>query len=277
MHGQWNSLQSEGQIENRGDMPSVQDQTTEDEVNAKFVSKSKREKSQSSSFLQRSRNDIMDAAEAVRRVASKGAGAFAEDSRKTEALVLAADGIIWSGCSNGLLVHWDGNGNRLQDFHHHSCAVLSLCTHGSRIWAGYISGMVQMLDLEGNLLVGWVAHNGPVVKMVVGDNYLFSLATHGGIRGWSLASPGPIDNIIRPELAEKEHLYTRKEVFRILVGTWNVGQGRVSQEALAAWLGSTISDVGIVVVGLQEVEMGAGFLAMSAAKETVSYFTFYML
>ncbi|PHT86533.1 Type I inositol 1,4,5-trisphosphate 5-phosphatase 13 [Capsicum annuum] len=269
MHGQWNSLQSEGQIENRGDMPSVQDQTTEDEVNAKFVSKSKREKSQSSSFLQRSRNDIMDAAEAVRRVASKGAGAFAEDSRKTEALVLAADGIIWSGCSNGLLVHWDGNGNRLQDFHHHSCAVLSLCTHGSRIWAGYISGMVQMLDLEGNLLVGWVAHNGPVVKMVVGDNYLFSLATHGGIRGWSLASPGPIDNIIRPELAEKEHLYTRKEVFRILVGTWNVGQGRVSQEALAAWLGSTISDVGIVVVGLQEVEMGAGFLAMSAAKETV--------
>ncbi|PHU24618.1 Type I inositol 1,4,5-trisphosphate 5-phosphatase 12 [Capsicum chinense] len=260
---------AEGQIENRGDMPSVQDQTTEDEVNAKFVSKSKREKSQSSSFLQRSRNDIMDAAEAVRRVASKGAGAFAEDSRKTEALVLAADGIIWSGCSNGLLVHWDGNGNHLQDFHHHSCAVLSLCTHGSRIWAGYISGMVQMLDLEGNLLVGWVAHNGPVVKMVVGDNYLFSLATHGGIRGWSLASPGPIDNIIRPELAEKEHLYTRKEVFRILVGTWNVGQGRVSQEALAAWLGSTISDVGIVVVGLQEVEMGAGFLAMSAAKETV--------
>ncbi|XP_049358822.1 type I inositol polyphosphate 5-phosphatase 12-like isoform X1 [Solanum verrucosum] len=260
---------AEGQIENRGDMSSVQDQATEDEMNAKVATKPKKEKSQGSSFLQRSRNAIMGAAEAVRRVASKGAGAFAEDSKKTEALVLAADGMIWSGCSNGLLVHWDGNGNRLQDFHHHPCAVLSLCTHGSRIWVGYISGMVQMLDLEGNLLVGWVAHNGPVVKMVVGDNYLFSLATHGGIRGWSLASPGPIDNIIRPELAEKEHLYTRKEDFRILVGTWNVGQGRVSQEALAAWLGSTVSDVGIVVVGLQEVEMGAGFLAMSAAKESV--------
>ncbi|TMX04192.1 hypothetical protein EJD97_010830 [Solanum chilense] len=260
---------TEGQIENRGDMSSVQEQATEDEMNAKVSSKPKKEKSQGSSFLQRSRNAIMGAAEAVRRVASKGAGAFAEDSKKTEALVLAADGMIWSGCSNGLLVHWDGNGNRLQDFHHHPCAVLSLCAHGSRIWVGYISGMVQMLDLEGNLLVGWVAHNGPVVKMVVGDNYLFSLATHGGIRGWSLASPGPIDNIIRPELAEKEHLYTRKEDFRILVGTWNVGQGRVSQEALEAWLGSTVSDVGIVVVGLQEVEMGAGFLAMSAAKESV--------
>ncbi|OIT01920.1 PREDICTED: type I inositol polyphosphate 5-phosphatase 12-like isoform X2 [Nicotiana attenuata] len=260
---------AEGQIENRVDMSSVQDQATEDEMNAKFVPKSKKEKSQGSGFLQRSRNAIMGAAEAVRRVATKGAGAFAEDSKKTEALAIAADGMIWSGCSNGLLVQWDGNGNRLQDFHHHPCAVLCLCIHGSRIWVGYVSGMVQMLDLEGNLLAGWVAHNGPVVKMVVGDNYLFSLATHGGIRGWSLASPGPIDNIIRPELAEKEHLYTRKENFRILVGTWNVGQGRVSQEALAAWLGSAVSDVGIVVVGLQEVEMGAGFLAMSAAKETV--------
>ena len=41
-----------------------------------------------------------------------------------------------------------------------------------------------------------------------------------------------------------------------------------------SWLGSAISDVGIVVVGLQEVEMGAGFLAMSAAKETVRSYLF---
>jgi len=34
-------------------------------------------------------------------------------------------------------------------------------------------------------------------------------------------------------------------------------------------LGSALSDVGLVVVGLQEVEMGAGVLAMAAAKESV--------
>ncbi|XP_016471124.1 type I inositol polyphosphate 5-phosphatase 13-like [Nicotiana tabacum] len=257
----------EGMIENRVDISSVQDQSTEDDLNVKFVSKSKKEKSQGSSFLQRSRNAIMGAADAVRRVATKGA--FVEDSKKTEALVLAADGMIWSGCSSGLLVQWDGNGNRLQDFHHHRCAVLCLCAHGSRIWVGYVSGMVQALDLDGNLLAGWVAHNGPVIKMAVGNDYMFSLANHGGIRGWNLTSPGPIDNILRPELAEKEYSYTSQENLRVLVGTWNVGQGRASQEALATWLGSTVSDVGIVVIGLQEVEMGAGFLAMSAAKETV--------
>ncbi|KAL3506953.1 hypothetical protein ACH5RR_032335 [Cinchona calisaya] len=258
----------EGQIENRVDISSVQDQAVEDEMNVKFVSKSKKEKSQYS-FLQRSRIAIMGAADAVRRVATKGAGAFVEDTKKTEALVLAADGIIWSGCSNGLLVQWDGSGNRLQDFLHHPCAVLSFCSYGARIWVSYISGLVQVLDLEGNLIASWVAHNGPVIKLVVGNGYVFSMANHGGIRGWSIASPGPIDNILRPELAEKEDMYTTKKYLRILVGTWNVGQGRASQDALMAWLGSAVSDVDIVVVGLQEVEMGAGFLAMSAAKETV--------
>ncbi|KAJ8561237.1 hypothetical protein K7X08_027427 [Anisodus acutangulus] len=242
----------DGQIENGVDMSSVPDQAVEDESNVKFVSKSKKEKSvedDSSNFFQSSCNAIMGAAGAVRRVATKGSGAFAEDSRKTEALVLASDGMIWSGCSNGLLVQWDGNGNRLQDFHHHPCAVLSLCAHGSLIWVGYVSGMVQVLDLEGNLLADWVAHNGPVIKMAVGGDYVFSLANHGGIRGWTLATPGPIDNILLSERAEKRHLYTRQENFRILVGTWNVGEGKASQEALATWLGSAILDVAIVVIG----------------------------
>ncbi|KAI3470298.1 hypothetical protein Pfo_026961 [Paulownia fortunei] len=256
----------EGHIENRADMSSSQDQVVEDEMNVKFVSKSKKEKSQG--FLQRSRNAIIGAADAVRRVA-KGAGAFVEDAKKTEAIVLAADGIIWTGCSNGSLIQWDGNGNHLQDFTRHPCGVLCFCTYGSRIWIGYASGMIQLLDLEGNIIASWVAHNEPVIKLVIGNGYVFSLATHGGIRGWNISSPAPIDNILRTELSEREHMYTRRENASILVGTWNVGQGRASYNALMSWLGSAVSDVGIVVVGLQEVEMGAGFLAMSAAKETV--------
>ncbi|KAL2248807.1 UNVERIFIED_CONTAM: Type I inositol polyphosphate 5-phosphatase 12 [Sesamum indicum] len=256
----------EGQIENRVDMPSSQDQVVEDEMNVKFVTKSKKDKSQG--FLQRSRNAIMGAADAVRR-AAKGAGAFVEDTKKTEAIVLATDGIIWTGCSNGLLIQWDGNGNRLQDFHHHPCSVQCFCTHGSRIWVGYASGKIQVLDLEGSIIASWTAHNEPVIKLVIGNGYVFSVATHGGIRGWNISSPAPIDDILRKELTEREQMYTRRENVSILIGTWNVGQGRASHTALMSWIGSAVSDVDIVVVGLQEVEMGAGFLAMSAAKETV--------
>lgn len=234
----------------------------------KFVSTAKKDKLQASfSFLQRSRNAIMGAADAVRRVAVKGG--FGDDSRRTEALVMTMDGMIWSGCTSGLLVQWDGHGNRLQDFQYHSFAVQCFCAFGSRIWVGYVSGAVQVLDLEGNLLGGWVAHDSPVISMTSGAGYVFTLANHGGVRGWNTTSPGPLDSILRSELAGKEFLYTRLENLKILAGTWNVGQGRASHESLISWLGSAASDAGIIVVGLQEVEMGAGFLAMSAAKETV--------
>ncbi|THF96362.1 hypothetical protein TEA_011989 [Camellia sinensis var. sinensis] len=246
----------DGQIEN---ISLVQDPTMEDDV------KMKRPQS-SFSFFQRSRNAIMGAADAVRRVAVKGA--FGDDNRRTEALITTIDGMIWIGCSNGMLVQWDGNGNRLQEFQYHSVAVQCLSTFGSRIWVGYVSGTVNILDLDGNLLGDWVAHDSPVIDMAVGAGYAFTLANHGGIRGWNVTSPGPLDSILRSELAGKEFLYTRIENLKILAGTWNVGQGRVSHDSLISWLGSAAADVGIVVVGLQEVEMGAGFLAMSAAKET---------
>lgn len=256
----------EGQIENRVDVQSGADQQVEDEMKVKFVSTSKKEKS--GGFLQRSRNAIMGAADAVRRVA-KGAGAFTEDNKRTEALTITSDGMIWSGCTNGFIVQWDGNGNRLQDFQHHPNGIQCFCSFGERVYVGYVTGMVQVLDLDGNLITGWVAHSSPVIKMGVGTDFIFTLATHGGIRGWSIASPGPIDGVLRSELAAKAIVCTRRDNFKVLIGTWNVGQGRASPEGLKAWLGSAATDVGIVVVGLQEVEMGAGFLAMSAAKETV--------
>ncbi|XP_076895562.1 type I inositol polyphosphate 5-phosphatase 13-like isoform X1 [Bidens hawaiensis] len=259
----------DGQIENRIDAPSEKNQSLDEEGSVKVGSKSRKEK-QGGSFLQRSRNALIGAADAVRRVATKGTNAFgAEDAKKTEALLLAHDGMIWTGCSNGVLVQWDHNGTRLRDFHHHHCAVLCFCTYGPRIWVGYVSGMVQVIDLEGNLIAGWIAHNGPVIKIVVGSGSVFSLATHGGIRGWYISSPGPLDNILRPELAKREHMYNTLETIKLMVGTWNVGQGKPCQEALISWVGSQASDVDILVVGLQEVEMGAGFLAMSAAKETI--------
>ncbi|ERN06999.1 hypothetical protein AMTR_s00141p00060960 [Amborella trichopoda] len=258
----------DGQAEVRVDISSAQESTLEDEMKVKFVSVAKKEKTQGSlSFFQRSRNALMGAADAVRRVAVKGT--FGDDSRRTEAIVASMDGMIWTGCANGALVQWDGNGNRLQEFHYHSSPVQCLCAFGMRLWIGYANGTIQVVDLEGKLLGGWVAHSCGVTKMVVGGGFVFTLASHGGIRAWNMTSPGPLDDILSTELALKELVYTKRETLKILVGTWNVGQERASHDSLIAWLGSSASDVGIVVVGLQEVEMGAGFLAMAAAKETV--------
>ncbi|CAL9202978.1 type II inositol polyphosphate 5-phosphatase 15-like [Musa acuminata AAA Group] len=258
----------DGQVETRVDLPSVQDQSSEEEMKTKVVSSSKKEKSQSSvSFFQRSRNALMGAADAVRRVAVKGT--LSEDNRRTEALAVSIDGMIWTGCTNGSLIQWDGNGNRLQELQHHSSSIQCICTYGPRLWVGYVSGIVQVLDLDGNMLGEWIAHSSPVIKMAIGGSYMFTLAHHGGIRGWNIISPGPFDDLLRSELVNKELSYTKIENLKILAGTWNVGQERASHDSLISWLGSAASEVGLVVVGLQEVEMGAGFLAMAAAKETV--------
>ncbi|CAN1121317.1 Type II inositol polyphosphate 5-phosphatase 15 [Linum perenne] len=253
----------DGQLE-RMDMVSGQDITLEEDIKVKIVAGFKKEKAQSSfGFFQRSRNAITDA---VRRVAAKGG--FGDD-RRTEAITLTSDGIIWTGCTNGTILQWDGSGNRLQDFQYHFTAVRCFCSFGSRVWVGYVSGMIQVLDLQGNLLGEWIAHSSLVIEMAAGSGYVFSLANHGGIRGWNAMAPGPLDGILRSELAGKEFLYTRIENLKILTGTWNVAQERATRDSLVCWLGSAAADVGIVVVGLQEVEMGAGVLAMSAAKETV--------
>ncbi|KFK31177.1 hypothetical protein AALP_AA6G079000 [Arabis alpina] len=256
----------DGQVENRVELQEPKGQQVE-EPKAKFFSSTKKEKSQG--FLQRSRHAIMGAAGAVRRAATRSAGAFAEDTRKVEAIVIAADGSIWTGSMNGLIAQWDGNGNRMREVNHHQQAVLCFCTFGDRIYVGYSSGYIQILDLGGKLIASWVSHNEPVIKLAAGGGFIFSLATHGGVRGWYVTSPGPLDSVIRTELSQKEITYARQDSVKILIGTWNVGEGRATRGALMSWLGSAVSDVGIVAVGLQEVDMGAGFLAMSTAKETV--------
>ncbi|KAL1223087.1 Type II inositol polyphosphate 5-phosphatase 15 [Cardamine amara subsp. amara] len=257
----------DGQLENRTENSLYPDFGNEEEGKMKLTATNKEKAQSSLGFFQRSRNALLGAADAVRRAAAKGG--FCDDSRKTEAVVISVDGMIWTGSSNGVIMRWDGNGNCLQEFSYQSSGILCMFTFCSRLWVSYSSGTVQVLDLEGKLLGGWVAHSGPVIKMAIGGGYLFTLANHGGIRGWNVTSPGPIDNVLRADLAGKEFLYSRIENLKILAGTWNVGEGRASTDSLVSWLGCAATGVEIVVVGLQEVEMGAGVFAMSAAKETV--------
>ncbi|KAL6634390.1 hypothetical protein ACP70R_027061 [Stipagrostis hirtigluma subsp. patula] len=260
-------LNVDGQVDTRFDILSSQDLHCYETKQNLFAAPKKEKARSPVGFLQRSRNALLGAADAVRRVAAKAG--FGDDSRRIEAFTMASDGMIWAGSANGSLSQWDGSGNRLQEFQHHSSSVQCICNFGTRLWVGYMDGSIQLLDLEGNLLGGWIAHSSPIMSMTVAGSYIFTLAGHGGIRGWNLSSPGPIDNILRSDLIDKEPSYKDFEYMKVLVGSWNVGQEKASYESLRAWLKLPTPEVGVVVVGLQEVDMGAGFLAMSAAKETV--------
>jgi len=257
----------DGQVDTRFDILSAQDPYSYETKQTLFSSPRKEKARSPVGFLQRSRNALLGAADAVRRAAVKAG--FGDDTRRIEALTMSADGMIWTGSANGSLAQWDGSGYRLREFLHHSSSIQCICNFGTRLWVGYMDGNIQLLDLEGNLLGGWIAHNSPILSIAVGGSYIFTLAGHGGIHGWNLSSPGPLDSILRSELFEKDVSYKSFEYMKVLVGSWNVGQEKASYESLRAWLKLPTPEVGVVVIGLQEVEMGAGFLAMSAAKETV--------
>ncbi|XP_051203092.1 type II inositol polyphosphate 5-phosphatase 15 isoform X1 [Lolium perenne] len=256
----------DGQVESaRLEPPVMPEQFIEEEIKVKPT---KKEKPQGSfTFFQKSWSALMGAGDAVRRVATKGT--FVDDNRRIEAVAQAMDGAIWSGCTDGSIIMWDGNGNWLQEFQYHNSSVQCIKALGERVWVGYASGTIQVMDAESNFLAGWTGHSCPVIQMAICGSYIFTLAHHGGIRGWPLTSPGPLDDILRTELTNREMKYTRIENIKMLVGTWNVAQEKASPDSLYSWLRSASSDVGLVVVGLQEVEMGAGVLAMAAAKESV--------
>jgi len=247
------------------DISAVRDIPSEDESKLQFVKVSKKEKTQGTlNFFRRSKNVFMGV---VRRAT---VGSQVEDgSERIEALAASADQLIWTGYSNGLLVQWDLQGNRMKEFQYASVGVQCLCASGTRIWIGYADGRVQIMEQDGKLLGGWVAHSSAVMDMAVGGNYVLTLSADGGICGWTMMSPSPLDAILRSALIQKEPSYTKQQHLKILAGTWNVSQERALCDSLISWLASPASEACIVVIGLQEMEMGAGFLAMAAAKETV--------
>ncbi|XP_057845710.2 type II inositol polyphosphate 5-phosphatase 15 isoform X1 [Cryptomeria japonica] len=241
---------------------------SEDKIKINFAKVSTKEKTQGAlSFFRRSKNVVLEAADAVRRAAVRRQNE--DDMKRTKAIAASTNQMIWTGYANGLLVQWDCQGNRIQEFMHSSTAIECLCALGTRIWIGYADGRVQVMEQDGNLLGGWVAHGSSVVEMAVGSGYVFSLASHGGIRGWTVTSLSPLDSRLRLALMQKGLSYTKKEDIKILAGTWNVNQERPTYDSLISWLASPASEASIVVIGLQEMEMGPGFLAMAAAKETV--------
>lgn len=155
---------------------------------------------------------------------------------------------------------------------------LSLVAGGSVAWVGCADGTVRVLNFSdlgstenggGGGGVGvaqsWQAHLFPVISIAQVGTKVFTLANDGSVRGWSLNLPSQAE-IDAWHLAQSSALQPHK--VRVLAGSWNVGEKKPARESLVQWLGKRASEVNadIVCVGLQEMEMGTGSVAMDAAK-----------
>jgi hypothetical protein len=240
-----------------------------DDMQMNTAKVSKKEKNTGTlSFFQRSRNAVIGAADAVLRATVGSPGI--EDNRRIEALVALANGNVWVGYGGGRLIRFDCFGNRLHEYHRNSTFIRCMCAFGNLLFVGYADGVIRVFDTSsGKLCRVWRAHKSSVARVGVSSNHLFTLSDNGGIRGWLIVSPSTFTSRFHSAMISKESTYVKEENIKILTGTWNVGQEKACSDSLTKWLAKSI-EVNIVVIGLQEVEMGAGALAMAAAKETVS-------
>ncbi|GJP82479.1 hypothetical protein CLOP_g12734, partial [Closterium sp. NIES-67] len=123
------------------------------------------------------------------------------------------------------------------------------------------------------------------------SSFIVCVARTGQVSAWLAAIPGPVDPVLRSTLSSSCALFTARQRFRLAACTWNVGEERAVQGSVEAWLGEVAGEGGngaegaegvdgrgiadgrggadIVAVGLQEVEMNAGAIAIAAAKESV--------
>eukprot|EP00850_Spirogloea_muscicola_P011526 SM000072S21160 [mRNA] locus=s72:58403:64831:- [translate_table: standard] len=215
---------------------------------------------------------------AVRRAATGESRAIGEDGGgrlgwgKLGALAAAPDGTVWGGFGRGFLVQWDRHGSRLLEAMPHSAvAIRSLCVVGTRVWVGYKDGKIIVVSCKSaKKLGGWEAHSKSISQLAACGGYIVSLASHGGIRAWLSLSPSPVDMDLRAAMSTRSELYTRFRDLQILCTTWNVGEGRPSMDAFQMWLScAEVDKASLVVIGLQEIEVGAGSIAVAAAKESV--------
>jgi phosphatidylinositol-bisphosphatase len=119
---------------------------------------------------------------------------------------------------------------------------------------------------------------------------LYTLARDGSIKGWpasplALAASSPPSALLfaapRKPSSSSSSLSSsldaegrawrrallsalERRSIRVLVGTWNVAEGKPSRASLRLWLGQRSAGASIVAVALQEVEMGTGSVAAAA-------------
>eukprot|EP01024_Parvocaulis_polyphysoides_P034507 TRINITY_DN30553_c0_g1_i2.p2 TRINITY_DN30553_c0_g1~~TRINITY_DN30553_c0_g1_i2.p2 ORF type:complete len:315 (+),score=19.47 TRINITY_DN30553_c0_g1_i2:26-946(+) len=201
-----------------------------------------------------------------KRVASVG---DIQNQYSVTSMCSAWDGSIWIGCKGGHVECYSSLGQR-QFVNSLHCGVSSLYCVGNRIWIGLADGQVHICTLEGSPLKFFPMHDLAVRSQQVIGSIIYSLESRGIVRGYSAWAPSVADQESWSAWLKASKQVVNNKALKILCGTWNVNETRPSSESICKWLSpNKFESADLVVVGLQEVEMGTGSVAVAAAKERV--------
>lgn len=180
------------------------------------------------------------------------------------------DNQIWVGYRQGTIERYTAAG-KLQFARQFGGKIHTMAPVGRKVWVGFTNGMLSVLGPDGTGLKAFSGHKAGILAIAPAGKKTFTLAADGSISGWSSAIPCSGDEKALDEWHQHAgHTFVRESI-NVLAVTWNCGESRPeSASPVFRWLHEHAFDKSVVVVGLQEVEMGGTSVALAAAKNALA-------
>eukprot|EP00798_Chlamydomonas_sp_ICE-L_P024022 gene24022-9597_t len=193
----------------------------------------------------------------------KGEDGGSSEKGNPRGLIPIPDGTMVVGFKYGLIEKFTELGRFIGAFDLRTGIKCMSLVAGQWLWVGCRDGHISVLDIvSGKLLRTWPAALFPIISLTAVGSVVYSLSKDGSVKGWPLTQPSEEHAIMWTDGLQKS---LHRHDLRVVAGTWNVNCSRPSLHSLQTWLGARCQEADIVVVGLQEVEMGTGSVAQNAA------------
>ncbi|KAL4534362.1 hypothetical protein Ndes2437B_g03641 [Nannochloris sp. 'desiccata'] len=177
---------------------------------------------------------------------------------------------IWVGYRQGFIERYTAAG-KLQFARKFGGKIHTMAPVGRKLWVGFTNGMLSVLGPDGTGLKAFLGHKAGIVAIAPAGKKTFTLAADGSINGWSSAIPCLGDEEALGAWHKQASSTFVRESINVLAVTWNCGESRPeSSSPIFRWLHEHGFDKSLVVVGLQEVEMGGTSVALAAAKNALA-------
>ena len=188
------------------------------------------------------------------------------------------DDTIWIGRSDGIISVFEGAGKLVESIslgateRTHSTAIRCMALIGREVWVGTAGGDIHRISVEDRLLQGsFRAHSSAVRSIVQTGVRAYALGSDGSISGFNTDQDADVNRLCWERFeAEGSDCYSRTSL-GVLAVTWNCGESRPDVgSAFFRWITENSVDKSMIVISLQEVEMGGASVALAAAKETLA-------
>lgn len=185
-------------------------------------------------------------------------------------LVATPDNRMWVAFRKGNVERYSASG-KLQSTRQLTGRVYTMAAVGRRVWLGFTNGMLSVLGPDGTVLKTFLAHRAGIVGIAPSGGSTFTLAADGSVNGWSSAIPSPSDDEALQAWHDQAASTYVRDSLNVLAVTWNCGETKPEPtSAVFRWLHEHAFDKGVVLIGLQEVEMGGTSVALAAAKNALA-------